>query len=143
MSQKTILVTDDEAPIREIFEEFYSQAGYVVQTAENGEQALAILEQESIEVMFLDLNMPLFTIPFCNQVKSSFLNRLDISSPLLPFVFYDSLNPAPFGIRIRHFTAPYYFQRPEPTCRPSYLRTITEHYVNRHSFPGQVQRLVG
>ena len=72
MSQKTILVADDEAPIREIFEEFYSQAGYVVQTAENGEQALAILEQESIEVMFLDLNMPrMGGIELCRKIREN------------------------------------------------------------------------
>ena len=58
-------------------------------------------------VRTLDLNMPFFTIPFCNQVKSSFLNHLDIGSYLLPFVLYDSLNPVPVGIRIRDFTVPY------------------------------------
>ena len=52
-----ILVVDDEAPIREVFKEFYCQAGCMVLTAENGEQALAILEHESIEVMFLDLRL--------------------------------------------------------------------------------------
>jgi CheY-like chemotaxis protein len=72
MSQKTILVADDEAPIREIFEEFYRQAGYVVKTAENGEQALAILEQESIEVMFLDLDMPrMGGIEVCRKIRKS------------------------------------------------------------------------
>jgi len=72
MSQKTILVADDEAFMREIFEEFYRQAGYVVQSAENGEQALAILEQESIEVMFLDLNMPLMGgIELCRKIREN------------------------------------------------------------------------
>jgi len=72
MSQKTILVADDEGPIRDIFEEFYRQAGYVVQTAENGEQALAILEQESIEVMFLDLDMPrMGGIEVCRKIRKS------------------------------------------------------------------------
>lgn len=72
MSQKTILVADDEAFMREIFEEFYRQAGYVVQAAENGEQALAIQEQESIEVMFLDLNMPVMGgIELCRRIRES------------------------------------------------------------------------
>ena len=72
MSQETILVVDDEAFMREIFEEFYRQAGYVVQSAENGEQALGILEQESIEVMFLDLNMPLISgIELCIKIREN------------------------------------------------------------------------
>ena len=72
MSQKTILIADDEAFMRDIFEEFYRQAGYVVQTAENGEQALAILEQESIEVMFLDLNMPrMGGIELCRKIREN------------------------------------------------------------------------
>jgi len=72
MSQKTILVADDEAFMREIFAEFYHQAGYVVRTAENGQQALAILEQENIEVMFLDLNMPLMGgIELCRKIRKN------------------------------------------------------------------------
>jgi len=72
MSQKTILVADDEAPIREIFGEFYRQAGYMVRTAENGEQALALLEEESIEVMFLDLRMPgMGGIELCRKIREN------------------------------------------------------------------------
>ena len=70
MSQKTILIADDEAFMREIFEEFYHQAGYAVKTAENGKQALAILEQEEIEVLFLDLNMPeMGGIDLCRKIR--------------------------------------------------------------------------
>lgn len=36
----------------------------------------------------------------------------------------------------------FYFKRFELTCRPLYFRASTYFYVNRHSFPGQVQRLV-
>lgn len=72
MSQKTILVADDEAFMREIFEEFYRQAGYAVRTAEDGQQALAILEQENIEVMFLDLNMPYMGgIDLCRKIRKN------------------------------------------------------------------------
>jgi CheY-like chemotaxis protein len=72
MSQKTILVADDEDFMRDIFEEFYRQAGYVVRTAENGEQALAILEQQSIDVMFLDLDMPrMGGIEVCRKIRGN------------------------------------------------------------------------
>jgi CheY-like chemotaxis protein len=72
MAKKTILVADDEAFMRDVFEEFYRQAGYVVRTAENGEEALAILEQETIDVMFLDLNMPRMSgLELCKKIRKN------------------------------------------------------------------------
>jgi len=72
MSEKTILVADDEAFMREIFEEFYRQAGYTVRAADNGEQALSILQQENIEVMFLDLNMPrMGGLDLCRKIRKN------------------------------------------------------------------------
>ena len=70
MSAKKILVVDDEAPIREVFTEFYRQAGYMVETAESGEKALEILAQENIEVMFLDLRMPgINGVDLCREIR--------------------------------------------------------------------------
>ena len=70
MSEKKILVVDDEVFIREVFKEFYRKAGYLVQTAEDGEEALAVLEQESIEVIFLDLRMPgMNGVDLCRRIR--------------------------------------------------------------------------
>ncbi len=55
---ETILVVDDEDALRGLAEEFLTTHGYKVLTAENGEQALAILAKEKIDLLFSDVIMP-------------------------------------------------------------------------------------
>ncbi len=69
MNGKKILVVDDEASIRMLFESALSLKGYKVVTASSGEEALKILDKESIFVMFLDLNLPGMTgIELCSKI---------------------------------------------------------------------------
>jgi CheY-like chemotaxis protein len=59
MSQaKTILVTDDDKIILEGFKDLLEHKGYRVLLAENGEIALAWLERERVDVVFMDIVMP-------------------------------------------------------------------------------------
>jgi len=53
-----ILVVDDEAIIRESLGDWLSDAGYQVFTAEDGPQALEILEKERLGIVIADLVMP-------------------------------------------------------------------------------------
>lgn len=53
-----VLVVDDEKVIREILSDFLSMEGYVVKTAEDGEQALKELEERSYNLVITDLKMP-------------------------------------------------------------------------------------
>jgi CheY-like chemotaxis protein len=52
-----ILIVDDEPAIRFFLSETLSQAGYEVTTAASGEQALALLQQQPIDLVLLDLKM--------------------------------------------------------------------------------------
>jgi len=54
----TILVVDDELLARQLFADVLREAGYVTHQAENGEQALEIAQQETIDVVLLDIMMP-------------------------------------------------------------------------------------
>lgn len=58
MKKKKLLIVDDEVNILKLFESKFTKAGYDVRLAENASQALDILQQETISVMFLDINMP-------------------------------------------------------------------------------------
>lgn len=62
MSQKdgpiTLLVVDDEEPIRNAVRKYLVQQGYDVTVAATGEEALAILRRQKIMVMILDVNLP-------------------------------------------------------------------------------------
>jgi len=53
-----ILIADDEKNIRELLRDELADRGSRVAVAENGLNALALLEKEEFDVLLLDLNMP-------------------------------------------------------------------------------------
>jgi PAS domain S-box-containing protein len=54
----TVLVVDDEAPIRNILRQMLAEAGYSVIEAENGAAALAVLQKDPVDLLLTDLVMP-------------------------------------------------------------------------------------
>jgi PAS domain S-box-containing protein len=54
----TVLVVDDEAPVRRILGEMLANAGYTIVDAENRTAALAVLAKVPVDVMLTDLAMP-------------------------------------------------------------------------------------
>jgi len=54
----SILVVDDEPPIRDMLKKYFSARGYRVRVASDGEQALALVDQESPGIIVLDVHMP-------------------------------------------------------------------------------------
>jgi CheY-like chemotaxis protein/two-component sensor histidine kinase len=57
--EKTILVADDDAYIRDIFTEVLSADGYEVMLAEDGEEAIRKAVSNEIDLMILDIKMPI------------------------------------------------------------------------------------
>jgi len=58
MAQGKIIVVDDEAKVREYFSEFLIHEGFEVFTAQNGEVALKMMDEEFFDIALIDLNMP-------------------------------------------------------------------------------------
>ena len=54
----SILVVDDEPQIRELLRKFLSARDYQVREAADGQQALALVDQKSPDIIVLDVNMP-------------------------------------------------------------------------------------
>ena len=68
--ERKLMIVDDEVSIRDLFLSAFSDAGYSVHLAENGEQALSILKQQEIELIFLDLKLfGMNGIELCRQIK--------------------------------------------------------------------------
>jgi CheY-like chemotaxis protein len=66
-----ILVVDDDALVREILADQLAEAGYLVSTAEDGEEALAKVSSESPDLILLDVIMPnLDGFEVCRRLKS-------------------------------------------------------------------------
>lgn len=58
MSKSTVLVVDDEAFFRHLYTELLSDAGYLVEAASSGEEALTRLRQGGVDVVLTDMVMP-------------------------------------------------------------------------------------
>ena len=56
--KRTVLIVDDDEPIRSLLDVFFEQAGYDVVTAETGEQALERFEAGRFHLVMLDYYMP-------------------------------------------------------------------------------------
>ncbi len=57
--RQRILVVDDEQHIRDILRETLEQENMLVETAVNGQEGLEILQEQSFDLMLLDIKMPL------------------------------------------------------------------------------------
>ena len=53
-----ILITDDERAIRNALREIFEFEGYVVDEAENGQEALKALRSKEYDAIFCDIKMP-------------------------------------------------------------------------------------
>jgi len=58
VENKTILVVDDDAHVKKILGLTLGRAGYPVQTAANGVEALALIRVEPPAVLITDIEMP-------------------------------------------------------------------------------------
>ncbi len=56
--KKTVLVVDDEGDVRLIIKTLLNKQGYMVDEAENGEEALRKLSSTQYDLMILDIMMP-------------------------------------------------------------------------------------
>jgi signal transduction histidine kinase/CheY-like chemotaxis protein/ligand-binding sensor domain-containing protein len=55
---KSVLVVDDDANIRSVLQQEFTEAGYPVRLAENGRQALDMIREEQPGIVILDVMMP-------------------------------------------------------------------------------------
>lgn len=68
--ENKILVVDDEQMILGLMKNAFGKEGYEVYTAESAEKALEILQEENIQVMFLDLKMPgMDGVELCREIR--------------------------------------------------------------------------
>jgi len=55
----TLLIVDDDKSIRMLLSHILSKAGYSLEQAENGKEAVKLLESASIDLIILDIEMPI------------------------------------------------------------------------------------
>ncbi len=52
-----ILVVDDEAPVRELFNDLFKKEGCLVKTASTGEESVEMIAKEDFEVVLMDIKL--------------------------------------------------------------------------------------
>ena len=74
-----VLTVDDSRTILAMLHHTLSNAGFEVLQAEDGQQALTLLETEKVDVVITDINMPVMDgIQFIRQIRASGKNALPI-----------------------------------------------------------------
>ncbi len=79
MNRQRILVADDDAMVRDSLADVLAAEGYTIVPAENGQQAIDLINQSLVDLVLLDLNMP---------VKNGWdtFEQLTCEHPLLPII---------------------------------------------------------
>lgn len=69
--RKHILLVEDQALLRKLYAEVFSEAGYTVTQAEDGKSALEALEQCRPDIIVTDIRLPWVSgVHFINQVRT-------------------------------------------------------------------------
>jgi two-component system phosphate regulon response regulator PhoB len=84
----TILVVDDEAPVRELLGLVLGDAGHRPVLASNGGQALALAERESPDLVIADAVMPVLGgVELCRRLKGR------AATKAIPVILMSSAGP--------------------------------------------------
>ena len=75
---KTVLIVDDEERIRKTFGELFQNEGYRVFVAPGVLEANDIMEVEPINLVILDINMPVFDGRLLHEIRQAFYTKTKI-----------------------------------------------------------------
>ncbi len=68
----SVLVVDDEAFLRKTLRSSLTASGFTVEEARTGEEAVSTLQQRSVDVVLLDVNMPgMGGLEACRRIRSA------------------------------------------------------------------------
>lgn len=84
----TILIVDDEQPLRELLADVLEMDGHRVMMAGNGREALTIVARDRPDLVVSDVMMPLLNgVRLCRQIKA------DPSTASVPVILMSSVGP--------------------------------------------------
>jgi response regulator RpfG family c-di-GMP phosphodiesterase len=103
--KQTILITEDEKSSVFLYTEELAEAGYRIVTAENGYQALGMLEDEPVALLMTDIQMPdMDAFELIPQVRAQF--------PGLPIIVVSAFKDREKVMDDLHFRINGFFTKP-------------------------------
>jgi len=112
MSEKTILVADDESHILHVVSLKLRNAGFKVLTARDGQEALEVAQQQHPDLLITDYHMPqLSGLELCQRLKQ------DAATCNIPAIM---------------LTARGYHLEPQDTQQSGILRMLSKPFSPRH-----------
>jgi DNA-binding NtrC family response regulator len=124
-SKKCILIVDDEPNVRLVLSTALGSVGYQVIEAEDGERALAQLENRStaVDLVLLDLQMPRLD-------GMELLSRLRAAGSVVPVVILTAHGSIPEAVTAMKLGAIDFLTKP---LRPDALRRVVAEVIERHA----------
>ena len=84
----TILIVDDEQPLRELLADVLESEGHRVLVAGNGQEALALVVENQPDLVVSDVMMPLLNgVRLCRQLKA------EPATAMVPVILMSSVGP--------------------------------------------------
>ena len=105
MSQERILVVDDDENLRWVLKTQLEELGYMVSTAADGEQALAVMEKEAPALVLTDLKMPRIS-------GMELLDRIRVEYPEVPVVMITAFGTIQSAVQAMRAGAYDYLTKP-------------------------------
>jgi DNA-binding response OmpR family regulator len=127
LSNKRILIVDDEPNVRLMLRTTLDSVGYHVDEAEDGEAALRQLAKSPADLLLLDLQMTRL-----NGMET--LRRLRADGNLVPVLFLTAHGSVPEAVAAMKLGAIDFLTKP---IKPNDLRAVVAEVLSRHDLPAE------
>lgn len=97
MNKPSILVVDDELLIRDLLYDFFTDQGWDIAVAENSHKAIAILEDNQVDLVLTDIKMP----EMDGMELTQYIKERHPELPVVIMTGYPSVDTAVSALRIK------------------------------------------
>ncbi len=110
MPKGHLLIAEDDAVLRSLYVKKFSVEGYEVRTAEDGEQAIALIKAEKPDLLICDIHMP--KVDGFQVLQQYPKNARDF-----PIIMLTNFDQPDFKLRAEELGADDYFVKKDMTIR--------------------------
>lgn len=105
-----ILIAEDDVVLRDLYVKKFAANGYKIRTAANGEEAIAMINQEAPDAMIADIHMP-------RMDGFELLKKYPKNARNFPIILLTNFDHADFKLRALELGADDFFVKKDMTIR--------------------------